>query len=197
MVNFLQDSSFIIHHLSLLILSTNQRHEVFLRVYKREDKKALQELFFDTVHHSNARDYTPEQLRAWAPVEPNREVWARLDSAYCFIVELDKQPVGFAALSRDGCIDFLCVHKDFQNRGVATALLKQLCRLARKNGLPLLKTTASITAKCFFERQGFVLVEEQTKTLNGIPFRQYHMEKRLPAAATSHWTASHPDNIAG
>lgn len=150
---------------------------MFLRDYNPTDKKALQELFFNTVHHLNKQDYTPEQLQLWAPAIPNREIWARLDSAYCFIVELDKQPVGFTALNTDGCIDFLYVHKDFQSRGIARALLKQLYRLARKKELPLLSAIVCVNAKGFFESQGFVCTETLIKTLGDVPFTQYKMEK--------------------
>ena len=37
-----------------------------LRLYRSEDCPALAQLFYDTVHTVNARDYTPEQLDAWA-----------------------------------------------------------------------------------------------------------------------------------
>ena len=37
-----------------------------LRLYRSEDCSALARLFYDTVHTVNTRDYTPEQLDAWA-----------------------------------------------------------------------------------------------------------------------------------
>lgn len=161
------------------ILPINYGQKVFLRVYKQTDKKALQELFFNTVHHLQAREYPPAQLHLWAPSIPNREVWARLDSVACFVVELDKQPVGFATLSEEGRIDFLYVHKDFQNRGIARALLKQLYRLARKKELLCLTAVVCASAKGFFESQGFVCTETLAKTLGDVSFFQYQMEKRL------------------
>ncbi len=152
---------------------------MFLRAYRHDDKRLLQQLFYDTVHTVNARDYIPEQLDIWAPVEPDREAWARLDGQACFVVEFRKKPVGFASLDDSGEIDFLFVHKDFQGKGIATALVKQLERLARKRGMLLLHTRSSITARTFFEKYGFILTAEKRKILRGMEFVQYSMEKRL------------------
>lgn len=158
---------------------------MFLRPYRPADKRTLQQLFFDTVHTVNARDYAPEQLDAWAPIEPNREAWARLDVQFCFIVEYQKTIVGFASLSQEGLIDFLFVHKDFQGRGIASTLLKQLERIARKKGLAQLSTEASITALGFFEKIGFKPLAENKKIIRGVEFRNFKMEKPLPHSATN------------
>ncbi|MDO8368418.1 MAG: GNAT family N-acetyltransferase [Saprospiraceae bacterium] len=156
---------------------------MFLRPYRAADKRFLQHLFFDTVHSVNARDYTPEQLDAWAPQEPNREAWARIDAQHCFIVEFQKGIVGFASLSQEGLVDFLFVHKDFQGRGIASTLLKQLERIARKKGLPALTAVSSTTARGFFEKRGFILQKENRKALSGVEFLNFKMEKVLPLTA--------------
>ena len=158
---------------------------MFLRPYRPADKRFLQQLFYDTVHTVNIRDYAPEQLEAWAPDEPNRETWAKLDTQHCFIVEYQKMIVGFASLSQEGLVDFLFVHRDFQGRGIGSTLLKQLERLARKKGMTQLKTEASITARGFFEKIGFKTVVEQKKVLNGLEFSNFIMEKSLPQPAAN------------
>lgn len=158
---------------------------MFLRPYRPADKRFLQQLFFDTVHTVNARDYAPEQLDAWAPAEPDREAWSRLDLQFCFVVEFQKDIVGFASLSLEGEVDFLFVHKDFQGRGIATTLLKQLERVARKKGLAHLVTEASITARIFFEKKGFVLLTENRKIVRSTVFLNFKMKKTLPLATAN------------
>ncbi len=37
-----------------------------IREYKASDCKSLSELFYNTVHSINSRDYTEEQLSVWA-----------------------------------------------------------------------------------------------------------------------------------
>ena len=46
---------------------------IHIRNYASEDCLILARLFYDTVHTVNARDYTPEQLEAWAPAPPDPE----------------------------------------------------------------------------------------------------------------------------
>jgi putative acetyltransferase len=44
---------------------------VIVRDYRAADAPALARLFHDTVHAIAARDYTPDQLRAWSPAVPD------------------------------------------------------------------------------------------------------------------------------
>lgn len=76
-----------------------------------------------------------------------------------------------------GYLDKLYVHKDFQRRGIATALVKELERCARKVGLFNFKTHASITAKPFFEKQGYTVEAENKVIRNGIALVNYKMVK--------------------
>ena len=39
-----------------------------IREYHSSDLREIVELFYDTVHTVNAKDYTPEQLNAWAEI---------------------------------------------------------------------------------------------------------------------------------
>jgi putative acetyltransferase len=83
-------------------------------------------------------------------------------------------------MTDEGVIGFLYVHKDFQGRGIASALYKQAERLAKKKGLTRLVTDVSITARAFFEKNGFVVTVEQRKALRGREFLNFRMEKKLP-----------------
>jgi putative acetyltransferase len=48
-----------------------------LRAYREEDAPALLALYRDTIRRVNARDYSPEQVRAWAPEDIDPGGWAR------------------------------------------------------------------------------------------------------------------------
>ena len=134
------------------------------------------------MHTVNIRDYSPEELDAWAPAEPDRDVWARLERQFCFVVECQKVLVGFASITEEGVLDFLYVHKDFQGRGIATALLKQVERLARKKGIARLRADASVAARGFFEKNGFAVLSENRKMLRGVEFLNWGMEKQISQA---------------
>ena len=46
-----------------------------LREYQHSDCTQLAELFYQTVHSVNAKDYTKEQLDAWATGEVDLQAW--------------------------------------------------------------------------------------------------------------------------
>lgn len=46
-----------------------------LREYRASDCGQLAELFYQTVHSVNARDYSPAQLNAWATGTIDSHVW--------------------------------------------------------------------------------------------------------------------------
>ena len=48
-----------------------------LRRYRASDCDKMAELFYQTVHCVNARDYTKEQLDAWASETVDLEEWNR------------------------------------------------------------------------------------------------------------------------
>ncbi len=166
---------------------------MFLRAYRPEDKQALQQLFFLTVHTVNDHDYTPAQLAVWAPVMPDRRFWSQLDDQICFVVENQRLPVGFISVAADGALGFLYVHPDFQGKGIASALYKQVERLARKRGFGHLEALASITARLFFQKKGFLFVEEVRETRQNVHFLHYKMAKSLllPDAAAKGLERAH------
>lgn len=100
------------------------------------DCAAMAELFYNTVHTINAGDYTDEQLSAWATGNIDLAVWnCSFLEHNTLIAESDGIVVGFADMDKTGYLDRLYVHRDFQRRGIATALINELERRARKAGI--------------------------------------------------------------
>lgn len=76
---------------------------------------------------------------------------------------------------KPGYLNRLYVHKDYQGRGIASAICDKLERFA--NG-KLITTHASVTAKPFFIHRGYRIVREQTVIRQGIALVNYVMEKQ-------------------
>jgi GNAT superfamily N-acetyltransferase len=161
-----------------------------IRRCRDNDILAIMTLFYETIHTVNTRDYSPEQISAWAPVSPDRmdhAGWAGdLAAKYTVVAEgEDGTLLGFAnleameGLEHSGHIDRFFGHKDYQGIGVGSALLAALEGEARRRGMTRLFTEASITAHPFFERRGFRTRAEQTVERFGIALVNYRMEKRL------------------
>ena len=98
-------------------------------------------------------------------------------------LETGSRIVGFIELEGASHLDMMYVHPAHQRRGVASALLRQLESAARELGAQRLHTEASLTARPFFERRGFLLIAEQTVTLRGQPFVNFRMAKSLVGPA--------------
>ncbi len=147
---------------------------MIIRKYINEDCDIVSKLFYDTVHTVNAKDYTEEQLSAWAN-NADRLKSRRNDllKQYTLIAEMNGVIVGFGSIDKSGCLYLLFVHKDYQNQGVATALCNEL-----EKGFLVIKTFASITAKSFFENRGYIVVKAQEVERLGVKLKNYKMQKK-------------------
>lgn len=148
-----------------------------LRPYRPSDVSALAELFYQTVHSVNRRDYTAAQCRVWATGHPDLSAWdASFQAHRTWIAEEDGHIVGFTDLDVEaGYLDRLYVHKDAQRRGVGTALCDAAEACARAAGVRRLETHASITARPFFAARGYTLLREQEVERDGILLKNYVM----------------------
>ena len=59
---------------------------MILRKYVKTDCTELAELFYDTVHMVNAKDYTRKQLDVWATGAINPEAWDKSFQAHHAVV---------------------------------------------------------------------------------------------------------------
>jgi putative acetyltransferase len=94
-------------------------------------------------------------------------------------------PVGFAELEPNGHVDRVYVSADHQRRGIGGQMLTAVVAEARRVGLARLFTEASITARPFFEAQGFTVLAPQVVTCRGAEFINYQMERVLAATFAS------------
>jgi putative acetyltransferase len=151
-----------------------------IRPYVEDDGPATLDVFLRAVRGTASRDYTEEQVAAWAPDDMDLERWARRRASASTLVAVDgERVVGFADLVDDGHVDMTFVDPGFGRRGVATALLEAVVVTARSRRLDRLTVFASITARPFFERQGFVLDEQVQVELDGVMLTTNAMSREL------------------
>ncbi len=143
---------------------------MIIRKYKPSDCKEVAELFYNTVHTVNARDYTKEQLRI------DLEEWnLSFQEHYSIVILDDKLIIGFGDIDKTGYLDRLFVHKDYQGKRVATAICDRLEKAVQKKVI----THASITARPFFEKRGYKVIKEQQVDKDGIVLTNFVMEKNI------------------
>lgn len=149
-----------------------------IRKYTASDCEALLKLFYETVHAVNSRDYTEEQLDAWAPADTDQASlihWDRSFSEHYTLVAVEgTEIVGFGDIDETGYLDRLFVHRDHQGKGVATALCDALEQTVPDGKI---STAASITARLFFEGRGYRVVRQQQVIRRNVPLTNYIMTK--------------------
>jgi putative acetyltransferase len=151
-----------------------------IRRYTDEDAAATLTVFRRAVRETASHDYSPEQVAEWAPDDIDLEGWAvARASATTFVAVEGERVIGFADLVGDGYVDMTFVDPDFGRRGVATALLESVVATARDRGVRLMTVHASITARPFFERHGFVVDAVHRIAPDGASAINYAMSRDL------------------
>ena len=147
-----------------------------LREYRTADLDKLAELFYQTVHSVNARDYTEEQLNVWATGRVDLQKWDDSLREHKKMVAIqDGEIVGFGDMDSNGYLDRLYVHKDHQRQGIASVICDELEHTIKGSVV----THASITAKPFFLNRGYHIVRKQQVIRDGVALTNYVMEKEL------------------
>lgn len=158
--------------------------ELQFRTACRRDIEELDELFRKAVREVNSKDYTPEQIGVWVDrVTLSR--WEELfDSDLRFIVAEDEKAriVGFTSVNPSGYIHSMFIHPGFLRMGIAGELLSRANDYACEWQAKKLSVEVSITARPFFEKFGFKVVEEQEVDLGGVVLKNYKMEKLIVQA---------------
>ena len=146
-----------------------------LREYRTSDCTPMAALFYQTVHSVNAQDYTQAQLNAWATGAVDLAKWDASFRKHKTVVAVeDSVIVGFGDMDSSGYLDRLYVHRDFQRRGIASAICDVLEHSVEGKNIT---THASITAKPFFLHRGYRVVKEQEVVRRGIALTNFVMEK--------------------
>jgi putative acetyltransferase len=128
---------------------------VSLRPFLASDAARCAEMFRASVEELASEDYSADQCAAWAALAGDAGLAKRLADQLTLIALLDGGPAGFASLKGADEIEMIYVDPAFARRGVGTALLDALVRLAAARGAQNLTSDVSDTARPLFERLGF------------------------------------------
>ena len=142
---------------------------VHIRRYNPGEELALFEVYYSAIHLVASRDYTPEQIQAWAPKDLDSDRWKkRIRGINPFVADLNGALVGYADLQSNGYIDHFFVSGNHPSMGIGSLLMKHLLGEAARLRLSELTSDVSRTAQPFYEKFGFVVVEQRRPKLRGI-----------------------------
>lgn len=171
-----------------------------LRKAETEDITGMRELFRGTVLKVNAADYTKEETEDWAACGEDLTHWKKLMEGLYFVVAevvegksnravpdartREEEMVGFASISEEGYLHSMFVHQGFQGCGVATALLREMEDYAYSRGVEKIWSEVSITARSFFDGEGYEVVKEQRRKAKQMELVNFVMQKKVTTSPT-------------
>ncbi|HYO17087.1 MAG TPA: GNAT family N-acetyltransferase [Dermatophilaceae bacterium] len=138
-------------------------------------------MFLRAIRLTASADYSPEQVAVWARNDIDVESWAAKRAAAGTIVAVvDDAVAGFTDVDGSGYIDMMFVDPRCARRGVASALLARVLNVASERKVDDLSVHASVTARPFFERHGFFVIEEQHSIRDGVTMVNFRMSGSVP-----------------
>ncbi len=151
-----------------------------LRPFLPADAPRLAELFRASVKELAEDYYDEDQLAAWIDsVDDEVALAKRLAANLTIIGSFQGEVAGFASLKENEHIDMLYVHPEFARRGVASALVDALEKLAAARGAKKLSVDASDAARDFFLARAYIPRSRNTVALGGEWLGDTTMTKEL------------------
>ena len=155
--------------------------ELTIRTARPEDAEAICRLHVASIRVLCARDYTPEQIEAWAG--PKR--------AADYVRGMETSEAMYVAEARGGLLGFGCRFVDELRAlyvapiptggGVGTTLLERIEDDALAAGIHLLQLHSTLTAAAFYEKRGYSRGEPFARVMRRVAIPCIPMKKQLGA----------------
>ena len=132
--------------------------DLVIRAATADDVPAISALVQHTVRISNGRDYPPQAVELIVANFAPAKVGQRMAERDVFVCQKGGRIVGTIALGADR-LRSLFVDPELQQAGIGARLVGHLEAHARKVGVSELKLSSSLTARGFYERLGYRLIQ--------------------------------------
>ncbi len=155
-----------------------------IRLFHQQDTEQISQLFHQTVREVNIKDYSINQVKAWAPDDIYFRDWVSVCSEkFTYVADDNGTIAGFGQLESDGHIDCFYCHKNYQRMGVGSMIYKTIEEKAQELKVHRLYSEVSITAKPFFLRMSFSVLKKQQVECRGESLNNYVMEKFITTSS--------------
>ncbi len=157
---------------------------ITVRPLRADEGRIYLEIVNSAIRGLAVSHYSPDAIEGWAiPVTDDRvrDVMLNAGDEIRLIAELDGMPVGIGALIPERSELRACyVSPHAARHGCGSALVREIERLARENGLTRLELASSLNAEPFYAAHGYEVRERSTVVLgNGHQMPAVWMGKRL------------------
>jgi putative acetyltransferase len=157
---------------------------ITIREMRPEDARRFLEIHHAAVRGIAAKDYATSVVEAWArPITDQviERFLANCDREVRLVAEMDGDIVGVGAIVvRNSELRACYVAPSAARRGVGSAVVSEIERIAREHHLDHLELESSITAERFYSALGYQVESRGELVLApGVPMAAVKMRKRL------------------
>ncbi|MBE9118428.1 GNAT family N-acetyltransferase [Lusitaniella coriacea LEGE 07157] len=149
---------------------------ILIRLAEVADAERIVQIQYQALQTQCAKDYTQQQLNALLEDKSRKRSW----NETIFVAEINNEIVGFAALLQAlSSIGAAYVDPNFTRRGIGTKLLAEVEREAMLHNIQILGVMSSLTARPFYEANGYDAIAESSIRVRGVQVPCIALKKRL------------------
>jgi len=144
------------------------------------DLPLMQRLFYQTVTIYGSKIFTKEEVKIFSRLALDKKHWIqKFTEDFVYNAKLNGEVVGSFSLSKDGVIEYIFVHQNYQGRGIAKELYKTLENVSKQANIEVLTTRISMSTRDFFKKNGFEIIKNIEKVAGGEDIVTYNGVKNL------------------
>lgn len=149
------------------------------------DAPGIIHVHVNSIRHVCGKDYTAEQIEAWAGRNFKPSLWEQaIDRDFIWVIEENQQVLGFghfAVMDNDnGEVLGLYFIPPAIGHGLGKRMFQEFLKVARSHHLKRITLHSTITAKTFYESLGFQQYESDTTVeMRGVAIPCHPMELKI------------------
>ena len=149
-----------------------------LRQITIKDQLELKKVYYDSIQSTDEKIYSQEQKRAWSSQawdNPNFD--KSITKGKGWLLSEKGMIVAFATRYPYNRISLFYCRGKYQRKGCGSKLLHKIEEEAKKEGLDVLTTEASLISYELFLKNDWKIIRKEKVTINNIFFERYKMIK--------------------
>ena len=151
-----------------------------LRLITNKDQLELKKVYFDSIQSIDERIYSKEQKRAWSSQAwENPEFENSIKKGNGWLINDKEKILAFALRYPKNRVALLYSNSESQRKGYGSTLLYKLEEEAKKEGLDILYTEASLISFKLFLKHNWEIESKEKVIISNNFFERYKMYKNL------------------